>query len=436
MDHALYDWLVEDDQAQLNNIPQMGQDPQNMGQNPQMGQNMPQDPNIGNTQNTGNEQPVNQGEDQNQDIPDVSNDPAAPDMPEEMSEQDFEQWKNLYFKESTKNDVNELIDLIRQVRDLELDSYPRKFVEDNLQICFLRQNANIDKACKEIRRLIKDSLDQNNPSVSLVNHIDNALQTMPELNNIFIKLKGLLGMKADMHRKFISSLLGAVQVGNGGNNEDVIYNERDYSIKISTRYNDRWGRVDLGKWCLQEDSPEKYLTEPEMHRLEEGSPEEKEALRHRIIIESIADTFRKRGFIINVADEDGTIRTLGWDLSTSLKSAFADGKLVVKNIQGDNSEAMISAEGDIIRLDTIKIKYVKQTDGVDENGKPAKEENEFMERIDGILFLTGQFNIIQEAASSFGGIVLKSTPYTGNPSDLQVLQRCVPNAPEILLKQC
>jgi hypothetical protein len=107
-----------------------------------------------------------------------------------------------FFKETVKGDVNKLIDMIHQVRDLELDAYPRKFVEDNMQVCFLRQNANIDKASKEIRKLIKQELDQNNPSVTLVNHITTVLTQMPELNNVFIKLKGLLGMKGDLHRSF------------------------------------------------------------------------------------------------------------------------------------------------------------------------------------------------------------------------------------------
>jgi hypothetical protein len=369
-------------------------------------------------------------------MPDVSLDPSSPDMPEEMDEKDFEQWKDTYFRESIKGDVSKLVDLIHQVRDLDLDSYPRKFVEDNLQVCFLRQHANIEKASKEIRKLVKDDLDRNNPSVSLVNHIFNTLQTMPELNNVFIKLKGLLGSKGDMHRKFIASIIGGVQVGSGGNSEDVIYNEKDYSIKLSTRYNDKWGKVDIGKWSLREDDPERYLTDPEQRRLEDGSPEEKDVLRRRVVMESIAETFKRRGFIINVTGEDGTIYTFGWDLAGSLKGAYTDGKLVVRTIQSDNSEAMIDDQGAIIPYVDIKIKYVKDAGGVDEQGKPAKEEHDFMERIDGMLFLTAQFQILREASTSFTGIVLKETPYTGNPSDLRVLQRCVPNAPELLLRQC
>ena len=66
------------------------------------------------------------------------------------------------------------------------------------------------------------------------------------ISNIFIKIKGLLGAKGDMHRKYIASLLGAVQVGSGANSEDIVYNEKDYSIRISTRFNDKFGRVEIG----------------------------------------------------------------------------------------------------------------------------------------------------------------------------------------------
>lgn len=372
----------------------------------------------------------------NNEIPDVSSDPVTPDMPEKTEKKDFEVWKNDYFKESVKGDPSKMIELIQQVRDNSLEAYPRKFVEDNLQICFLRQNANIDKAAKAIRNSIKQDLDHNNPSVSVVNHMASALQSMPDLNNIFIKLKGLLGMKGDLHRKYIASLLGAVQVGSGANNEDIIFNDKDYSIRISTRFNDKWGRVDIGKWSLREDDPERYLTEPERKRMEEGSPEEKDVLRRRVVMEAIAESFKKRSFIINIVNQTGTIYTLGWDLAGCLKNAYTSGKLVVRTIESDNNEAMIDEEGTIIPYVDIKIKYLKNGKGTDENGHPIKEEHDFMERIDGILFLTAQFNILKEAASSFSGIVLKETPYNGNPSDLNVLMRCVPSAPELLLRNC
>jgi hypothetical protein len=371
-----------------------------------------------------------------QNIQDISDDPQSPDMPEEKEDKNFEDWKLDYFRESVKGDVSKLMDMIHQVRDLELDSYPRKFVEDNLQILFLRQYSNVDKASKEIRKLIKDNLDQNNPSVSVANHIDNTIQTMPELNNMFIKLKGLLGMKGDLHRKYLAALLGGVQVGSGGNNEDVIYNEREYSIRISTRYNDKWGKVDLGKWSLKEDDPSRYLTEPEQRRMKDGSPEEKDVLRRRVVMESIAEAFNKRSFLVHVVDENGTVNMLGWDISGSIRSAYQKGKLVVKTILSDANEAMIDDNGKITPYVDIKIKYVKETGDVDGEGKPIKEEYDFMERIDGILFLTAQFKILKEASHSFTGIVIKESAYNGNPSDLKVLQRCVPSAAEILMRNC
>lgn len=447
MKYALEEWLKEasgdvaspqSPTGMPDSPPQNAPDMANAGSpsmqdpNAMQDSNAMQDPNATQDPNAGNQNAMGQ----QSNMPDVTQDPSAPDMPEEMNDQDFEQWKNSFFKESIKGDVNKLLDMIHQVRDMDLESYPRKFVEDNLQICFLRQYANIDKASKEIRKLIKNDLDRNNPSVSVVNHIDSTLQSMPELNTIFIKLKGLLGMKGDLHRKFISSIIGAVQVGTGGNNEDIIYNEREYSIRISTRYNDKWGRLDIGKWSLKEDDVEKYLTEPEQKRLEEGSPEEKDVLRRRIVMESIADAFKKRGFIVNVVGEDGTVYSLGWDISSSLKNAYTDGKLVVRTSNGESSDAMINDEGQIVPYMDIKIKYSKETGELDEDGKPIKEEHDFMERIDGMLFLTAQFNILKEAASSFTGMVLKETPYSGNPSDLLVIQRCIPNASEILTRQC
>ena len=367
----------------------------------------------------------------NQRPEDISRDPQSPDMPEDEEDMDFEQWKDAYYKESVRGDVSKLMDLIQQVRNTDLDAYPHKFVEDNLQILFLRQYSNIDKASKEIRKLIKTELDQNNPSTSLVNHMFNTLKQTPELNNIFIKLKGLLGTKSDLHRKYIASLLGAVQVGSGANNEDIIYNERDYSIRISTRFNDKWGRVDLGKWALKEDDAKRYLTEPEQKRLEQGSPEEKDVLRRRIVIESIAEQFKQRAFIVNVTHKNGTVYTLGWDLAGSLRAAYGQGKLIVRTTQSENSDAMITDDGEIIPFIDLKVKFVKETGELDEEGKPAKEEYDFLEKIDGVLFLTSRLQILKEAASSFTGIVLKETPYVGNPSDIKTIMRCVPSSVEI-----
>jgi hypothetical protein len=370
------------------------------------------------------------------DLPDVANDPQVPDMPEENESQDFEAWKKKFLVESIKGDVQSLKDMIHQVRDRNLEPYQRRFVEDNLQILFLREHSNVAKISKEIRKQLKEQIDHNNPGTTVVNHMTAVLDQEPLLNGCFIKLTGLLGMKADIHRKFIAGLLGAVQVGSGAYNEDLIYNEKDYSIRISTRFNSRFGEVHLGEWSLKEDDPERYLKSIELKRLEEGSPEEKEVLRRRVIMESISQEFKTRAFIINVVGTDGTVYTVGWDLATSLKAAYTEGKLVVRTKHDDNVEAMIDDDGAIIPMMDIKILYAQETGDQDEEGKPEKREIEFIARKNGHLFLVAPLPIVKEASTTFQGIVFKETPWQGNPSDLRTLARCVPTLPDIIMRQC
>lgn len=386
------------------------------------------------------QQPSPDSNPMNAPVPDMSKptvaDPISPDMPEEQEDVDFEQWKGRFFKESIKGDVNHLIEMINNVRNTDLDTYPRKFVEDNLQVLFLRQNANIDKASQAIRKAIRDQLDQNNPSTTLIQNMFTTLQPMPELSNIFIKLLGLFSSKADMHRKYIGALLGAMQVGSGGNNEDIVFNQREYSIRISTRFNSKFGLIDIGRWCLTTNDPERYLSEPEQQRLEEGSPEEKEILRKRIILESIADNYKMRAFVVNVTAQDGTVYFVGLDFSNALRDAYTKGKLIVKTSVNENSEAMYDGDGNLVSLEDIKIMYEKDTGKLDEDGKPVMKEMEFIARKDGMLFLTANLEILKEASSSFTGMIVKEIPYVGNPSDIQNLVRCTANAPEIILRQC
>ena len=364
---------------------------------------------------------------------DVSNDPQAPHMPEEKPEnKDFESWKHNFIKESIKCDTNKMMELLLQVRGREgLNTYQNKFIEDNWSIQLIRQNANVDKASRQIRNEIRKQLDKNNPSTSLINYITAVLETVPTLNNVFIKLNGYSGMKGDLHRKYIAALLGAVQVGNGANNEDLKLIEREYVVNLSTRFNANFGNCQLANWSLREDDAERFLSEPELKKLQEGSPEEKIALRHRIIVESMAQLFEERAFLINVVGEDGTIYGLGWDISSSLRAAFTSGKLVVKTRTSDNSEATIDNEGNI-----ISIKYVKETGGQDEDGKPQTEDKRFLERKDGMLFLVADLQLMKEVATALQGISFKNTPYTGNPSDLKQNIRCVYSAADLILRVC
>ena len=370
--------------------------------------------------------------------PDLSNDPSVPEMPKENKQfNDFEVWKNNFFKESIKGNTAILLNLLSDIRHTEgLHPYQRKFVEDNWNIMLLRQDSNIESVCKNMRKLLREQLDRNNPSSSIVKHLMTALQPFPVLNNIFIKLTGYGGQKGDLHRKFIAALTGSVQVGSGANNEDIIFNEKDYSVLISTRFNARWGDVVLGDWSLKEDDAKRYLSDSEQKRLQSGSPEERDVLRRRIVIESIAKQFETRSFLINVVQEDGSIGFLGWDLSNALKAAYSEGKIVLKTKKSDHSEAMIDAEGNIIPLVDLTFYYVRETGKQNLDGEPEKEEIELMERRNGTLFLTAAYKTVKEITSSFQGTLFKEIPWNGNISDLSALKRCSYSTYELLMKQC
>lgn len=366
---------------------------------------------------------------------DVSNDPQTPDMPQDDGAPDFEQWKLEYMKQSIKGDPNVLIDLLNKVKNQELDDHQDKFVNDNWQVQGLRQNANIQKASADIRKALKEQIDQNNPSVSVVNAMSTVLDEMPELVQVFIRASGAGGLKGELHRRYVAALLGAVQVGMGGNEPDLIYSEKAYSLKISTRFAANWGHFHVGAWSLKASDPQDYLEPPELKKLEGGSPGEKEQLRLRVIMESIADQFLKRALIVNVVGQDGTLYTLGWDVGTSLKAAYTEGKLIIKTRQVEGHPAMITPDGKIVPFMDVKIMYAKESGEQDEDGKPDKDLQDFLTWRDGQLFLTATLDTIRDAANAFQGIVFKEVPYQGNPSDLRHLKRSTPSTQTMLFWQ-
>ena len=224
------------------------------------------DPNQSNSDQSPVENPTDTPTDDYQE-----EEPQIEDDIEPSKDEDFEVWKSNFFKESVKGNPNDLIDLISPLREKDtLLPYQRKFIEDNWNIQLIRLNSNVLDASKSIRKNIKDQLDKSNPATSIVNHIANVLDTMPHLNNTFIKMMGYSGNKGELHRKFIAALTGSVQVSSSPDKENIILNEREYSVKIGTRLNSEWGDVVLGSWSLREDDPERYLSEPELKRLSEG----------------------------------------------------------------------------------------------------------------------------------------------------------------------
>ena len=264
----------------------------------------------------------------------------------------------------------------------------------------------------------------------------NTLQGIPTLNETFIRMMGYTGNKGELHRKFMAAITSSVQVSSSPDKESIIFNEKEYSIKMATRLNSDWGEVALGSWGLREDDPGRYLSEPELKRLSDGSPQERDVLRRRVVIESIAKHFDEQAFVITVVSDDGTIYHLGWDMSNALRGAYAEGKVVVKTVKSENSEAMISDDGEIVPMVDLKIYFVKDTEEQDEHGNPKPEEIEFMERRNGMLFLTADLVTVREASSSMQGTDFKEVPYQGNPSDLKSLKRCVYSAHDMLMRQC
>ncbi len=191
----------------------------------------------------------------------------------------------------------------------------------------------------------------------------------------------------------------------------------------------------LGKWSLKTDDPKRFLEEPELARLKDGSPEERTVLRHRIVLSSISEQFRTRAFLMHVASPDGKIHALGWDLGDSLQSGYVDGKLVVRTKASDAAEAMIDDEGNIIPITDLTVRYVKETGKHDAMGSPHKREFPFMERINGMLYFTAGLDTIRAMADGLSGVFFKEIPWGGNPSDIKGFMRSVPAASDILLRK-
>jgi hypothetical protein len=357
-------------------------------------------------------------------------------MPDDQDDIHFEEWRNHYFKESIKGNSNLLIDLLNKVRERDLDASQKKFVEDNFRIQGMRQISNMMQASKDIRKAINEHLDHNHPATSIVKHIDDALQKQRLLVDSLIKMSGYFGMKGDLHRKYLAALMGAVQVGSGASTEDIILNDHNLSVALSTRMAAEFGRFDLGTWSLRAGEPARFLSDPELKRMNHGSPEEREVLRHRIIVESIVARFHKRGFIFTVIGDDGTVSNIGWDIGSCLKSGYVQGKLRLKTKHTDSSEVMFDPKGGAVPILDIEIRYVKETGEIDENGEQRKHDVPFIERKDGMLFLVAPSNVLREAATGLQGLIVKEVPYQGNPSDLKILTRCVYSAAELIMRQC
>lgn len=366
---------------------------------------------------------------------DQAEDPSQIEQ-EPKQENDFEKWRNGFFDLIINSRNEEILNSIKSIRDREgLEVQQRKFIEDNYQIYSFRRDSNILQASEKIRSLIKNDLDQTNPAMTLMQHIITGLNEQPLIYQNLIKLAGTFGWKSDLHRKWLASLLGAIQVGGGGSQKDLVYSSKDYNINISTRFTTQFGEINLGKFNLIKDDSEKYLSNDEQKNLMEGSPEEKQVIRRKLILKSIGEAYRKRAFLINVVTSDGTVHALGWDLGNSLLDGYQSGQIVVRGLENENKEIMIADDGSIVPLIDYTIMYNKDSGEIDENGKPIKVEVPFITRKESILYLVCDLEIIKVASSSLSGIFYTAIPYGGNPAEILQIQRSVPGLFEILLKQ-
>lgn len=367
---------------------------------------------------------------------DVTQDPQQPMLPDDQGgDQDFETWRNEFFKLAVEGDTQKMIQSLKSVRDRDLDRTQEKFVEDNLQIQYFREDANVLKASETVRNAIKQQLDMNYPGAAMATYITQALTELPSLNEVFFKLTGFYGMKGDLHRKFIAALLGAVQVGGGGTKEDLVYCGKDFFVNISTRFSTEWGEVAMGKWSLQPSDPQKYLEEPELARLHDGSPEEKRVLRHRVVLDSISEKFRTRSYIMHVANKDGSLNVLGWDFGDSLTAGYVDGHLKVENKSGESADAMLDDDGQIVKIKPVEVKFVKKDGSHDMTGKVKKDEKDFLEQTNGMLYFKASLETIRAMSSALQGCSFQEVPYNGNPSDIKQLQRLIPTLSEMLMRK-
>jgi hypothetical protein len=382
--------------------------------------------------------PPNPGEDPSAGAEDdVTQDPQSMENPPdaEGGDKDYEQWKHDFMEAAVKADNEELINMLNAIRERNLEASQRKFVEDNFQIFTFRRDANVLKASTLIRNNVKKDLDRTNPGTTLMQHFGEALQEQPLLYQGLIKLAGTFAWKQDLHRKWLASFFGAVQVGGGSTNKDIVFCGDEYDINMSTRFTTQFGEINIGKWNLVESDPKKYLKPDERETLTEGSPEEKQVLRRKIIIKAISETYRKRAFMVHVVTTDGTVYMLGWDIGNSLLDAYKEGKVVVRGQENEDKEILIGDEGEIIPVIDYSLLFVKETGEVDDSGRPETEEVPFIQRRDGTLYLVAELETLKTASAGMSGIFFQSVPYGGNPSDILQLQRSVPGLYEIIAKQ-
>ena len=209
--------------------------------------------------------------------------------------------------------------------------------------------------------------------------ISDEIEKYNEINNVFLKLPSFYSMKSDLFRKIICSLTNGIQVGSGGTLEDIFIpiSEGGDGIKVCTRIYTDFGNIQIGKWSIKYNDPEKYLSESELEKLNySGSPEEKEVLRKRVIIESIAENFKDKVYIVFITNPNtGEIHQIGFNFSNLVRDGWKNGYISVSfKANVGKGEAGVKIDGELIDLQNIEIEFIKENpDKIDKEGRPIKD---------------------------------------------------------------
>lgn len=290
---------------------------------------------------------------------------------------------------------------------------------------------------------IPSNMSQAVSGVELYSILSSETEQYPNITNTMVKLPSFYSMKSDLYRKVMAALMNGVQIGAGGTLEDLFIPiaEGGIGIKVCTRCYTDFGNVQIGKWSLQFNDPENYLSDAELEKLNDtGSPEEKEVLHKRVVVESIAEAFKDKVYLVLISDpNDGTRYEIGFNFSDLIRDGWKNGYISIDfKANVGKGEAGVQIDGEMIDLQNIVIEFVrKNASQLDEEGLPSKEYIELMKLKNGYLYLviTGQ-DFSDFANISQTGLFYSEKQFDSGPEELHKIQRCVPDIKEIILKQC
>ncbi len=305
-----------------------------------------------------------------------------------------------------------------------------------------QQTTSFNPLAKGLTTLNENNLGEMS-GVEIFSIVSEELERFEAVKEALIKLPAFYAMKADLFRKIICSLTNGVQIGSGGQLEDIFIPvaENGIGIKLSTRCYTDFGNIEIGKWMVQFNDPEKYLAEEELEKLNNtGSPEEKEVLRKRVVVESIAHKFKDKIYIVLIVNPNvGTRREIAFNFSELIRDGWKNGYISVEfKASVNKGDAGIQIDGELVDLQDIVLDFVRENpDELDEEGLPVKEHIEFINHKHGKLYISITNEDFSDFASNAqSGLFTNEKNFDQGPDQLLTIQRCIPDIKEILLKKC